>query len=174
MGQTIAFRGLLGWAFGPRNFMKNCPSGDGALRGLTGLPWISGAFCRKFAGSPVCPRFPGPAPRIGFSTLSSLKKGGARQKQVDGREAPIRAATVRESMACHVISQRSPAQRAPRRGSVWQYGVGQDSRDWRAFVAHPQKGGWLTDDKKRSSVPPPAIPLELNASDGGLGRYHGA
>jgi phosphatidylglycerophosphate synthase len=25
--------------------------------GLTRLPWISGAFCRKFAGSPVCPRF---------------------------------------------------------------------------------------------------------------------
>src|ERR1035441_5311216 len=24
------------------------------LRGLTRLPWISGAFCRKFAGSPVC------------------------------------------------------------------------------------------------------------------------
>src|ERR1035441_5555464 len=40
------------------------------LRGLTRLPWISGAFCRKFAGSPVCPRFPGPAPRIGFSPLS--------------------------------------------------------------------------------------------------------
>src|ERR1035441_9163465 len=29
----------------------------GALRGLTRLPWISGAFCRKFAGSPVCPLF---------------------------------------------------------------------------------------------------------------------
>ena len=28
----------------------------GALRGLTRLPWISGAFCRKSAGSPVCPR----------------------------------------------------------------------------------------------------------------------
>jgi len=28
------------------------------LRGLTRLPWISGAFCRKFAGSPVCPRPP--------------------------------------------------------------------------------------------------------------------
>jgi len=27
-------------------------------RGLTRLPWISGAFCRKFAGSPVCPRPP--------------------------------------------------------------------------------------------------------------------
>src|ERR1035441_9347580 len=26
-------------------------------RGLTRLPWIFGAFCRKFAGSPVCPRF---------------------------------------------------------------------------------------------------------------------
>src|ERR1019366_37400 len=26
------------------------------LRGLTRLPWISGAFCRKFAGSLVCPR----------------------------------------------------------------------------------------------------------------------
>jgi len=28
------------------------------LRGPTRLPWISGAFCRKFAGSPVCPRVP--------------------------------------------------------------------------------------------------------------------
>src|ERR1017187_9517813 len=28
------------------------------LRGLTRLPWISGAVCRKFAGSPVCPRSP--------------------------------------------------------------------------------------------------------------------
>jgi hypothetical protein len=27
VGQTIAFCGLLGWAFGPRNFMKNCQSG---------------------------------------------------------------------------------------------------------------------------------------------------
>ena len=27
-------------------------------RGLTRLPWISGAFCRKFAGSPVCPLVP--------------------------------------------------------------------------------------------------------------------
>ena len=29
-------------------------------RGLTRLPWISGAFCRKSAGSPVCPRSPEP------------------------------------------------------------------------------------------------------------------
>src|ERR1039457_3591173 len=29
-----------------------------AVRGLTRLPWISGAFCRKFAGSPVCPQVP--------------------------------------------------------------------------------------------------------------------
>src|ERR1019366_2240549 len=28
--------------------------------GLTRLPWISGALCRKFAGSPVCPRVPDP------------------------------------------------------------------------------------------------------------------
>src|ERR1019366_8921184 len=112
---------LLGWTFGPRNFMKNCPSGDGALRGLTRLPWISGAFCRKFAGSPVCPRFPEPGPRIGFSTLSKVGQASACQSEVDAREPPIRAAAVRERMACHVISQRSPAQRAPRRGSVWQY-----------------------------------------------------
>src|ERR1017187_359920 len=69
---------LLGWAFGPRSFMKNCPSGDGALRGLTRLPWISGAFCRKSAGSPVCPRFPGPGPRTGFSTLSQGLPHGIR------------------------------------------------------------------------------------------------
>jgi hypothetical protein len=29
-------------------------------RGLTRLTWISGALCRKFAVSPVCPRFPPP------------------------------------------------------------------------------------------------------------------
>ena len=27
----------------------------GGSWGLTRLPWISGAVCRKFAGSPVCP-----------------------------------------------------------------------------------------------------------------------
>jgi hypothetical protein len=29
VGQTIALRGLLGWAFGPRNSMKNWHHGDG-------------------------------------------------------------------------------------------------------------------------------------------------
>src|ERR1035438_10221050 len=53
----------------PAKLHEKLPPGDGALRGLTRLPWISGAFCRKFAGSPVCLRFPGPAPRIGFSPL---------------------------------------------------------------------------------------------------------
>src|ERR1017187_3080000 len=28
--------------------------------GPTSLPWISGSLCRKFAGSPVCPRVPDP------------------------------------------------------------------------------------------------------------------
>src|ERR1035438_1856611 len=53
----------------PAKLHEKLPPDDGALRGLTRLPWISGAFCRKFAGSPVCLRFPGPAPRIGFSPL---------------------------------------------------------------------------------------------------------
>src|ERR1035438_10209454 len=44
--------------------MKNCPSGDGALRVLTRLPWISGAFCREFAGSPVCPHTPPSPPSV--------------------------------------------------------------------------------------------------------------
>src|ERR1019366_9211352 len=35
-----------------------------ALRGLTRLPWISGALCREFAGSPVCPRLPDVCPRV--------------------------------------------------------------------------------------------------------------
>ena len=63
---------LLGWAFGPRKFMKNWPRAHRALRGLTRLPWISGAFCRKFAGSPVCPRVSEPGAGIGFSTLSPV------------------------------------------------------------------------------------------------------
>jgi len=29
VGQTIAFRGLLGWAFRPRNFMKKWHHGNG-------------------------------------------------------------------------------------------------------------------------------------------------
>ena len=32
--QTIVFRGLLGWAFGPRNFMKN---GVPTLSGRSGI-----------------------------------------------------------------------------------------------------------------------------------------
>src|ERR1035441_11397 len=38
--------------------LPQTPSITSRARGLTRLPWISGAFCRKFAGSPVCPRFP--------------------------------------------------------------------------------------------------------------------
>src|ERR1019366_6549205 len=44
-----------------------------AVRGLTRLPWISGAFCRKFAGSPVCPQVPderaGDETAMGFRRL---------------------------------------------------------------------------------------------------------
>src|ERR1035438_3014057 len=62
-------------------------------------------------------------PRLTASSATCSKVCGT---EVDGREAPIRAATGVPSgsgaHACHVISQRSPAQRAPRRGSVWQYG----------------------------------------------------
>src|ERR1035438_7918067 len=57
----------------------------------------------------------------------------AREIKADGCEAPIRAATVRERMPATESDQRSPAQRAPPRGSVWQHGVRQDSCDWRAF-----------------------------------------
>src|ERR1035438_9317391 len=43
-------------------------------RGLTRLPWISGAFCRKSAGSPVCPRSPGSgAWRVFLSRVRSLQ-----------------------------------------------------------------------------------------------------
>src|SRR5450756_1849588 len=34
--------------------------------GLTRLAWISGAFCRKFAASPVCPRVRSPLPAVLF------------------------------------------------------------------------------------------------------------
>jgi hypothetical protein len=37
VGQTIAFRGLLGWAFRPRNFMKN-------FARLGGFPDMPGGF----------------------------------------------------------------------------------------------------------------------------------
>ena len=36
VGQTIAFSGLLGWAFGPRNLMKNWHHGKGR-RGEVGV-----------------------------------------------------------------------------------------------------------------------------------------
>src|ERR1019366_5885238 len=69
------FSPLLGWAFRSRNFMKNCPSGDGALRGLTRLPanfrrllpeirWQSRQFPVSGTGS-----------RIGFSPLSLAVSG---------------------------------------------------------------------------------------------------
>jgi len=45
-----------------------------ALRGLTRLPWISGAFCRKCAGSPVCPRSPEPAAGRGVSFTGAQSK----------------------------------------------------------------------------------------------------
>src|SRR5450759_5562270 len=38
--------------------------------GLTRLAWISGAFCRKFAASPVCPRVRSPLPAVVFRTCS--------------------------------------------------------------------------------------------------------
>src|ERR1035438_3162074 len=44
---------------------RDCALRGLRLRGLTRLPWISGAFCRKFAGSPVCPRIPEPDPGTG-------------------------------------------------------------------------------------------------------------
>jgi len=50
--------------------MKNSAGSHRALRGLTRLPWISGAFCRKSAGSPVCPRLPEPGAGVGSSPLS--------------------------------------------------------------------------------------------------------
>jgi hypothetical protein len=49
-------------------------------------------------------------------------------------------------MPAHGVSQRSGPRGYPGRGSVWQYGVRQDSWDWRAFgqithfyVAHPKR-----------------------------------
>ena len=61
---------LLGWAFGPRKLMKNCHADFIATHerppGLTRLAWISGAFCRKFAASPVCPRVRSPPRRWFF------------------------------------------------------------------------------------------------------------
>src|SRR5450759_4035479 len=45
VGQTIAFRGLLGWAFRPRNFMKNpVGSGDFLMCGVVLRPchaWLN-------------------------------------------------------------------------------------------------------------------------------------
>ena len=57
------------------------------LRGLTGLPWISGAFCRKFAGSPVCPRPPA-ATRLllaaaGLVALCALNVSSAQAPPAD-------------------------------------------------------------------------------------------
>src|ERR1019366_6144003 len=57
------------------------------LRGLTRLPWISGAYCRKFAGSPVCPRPPA-ATRLllaaaGLVALCALNVSGAQAPPAD-------------------------------------------------------------------------------------------
>src|ERR1039457_473827 len=107
---------LLGWAFGPRNFMKNCPSGDGALRGLTRLPWISGAFGRKFAASLVCPRFPEPGPQIGFSPLSQGLPNGTGCLFV---VSPKRLST-HNLPGCRIaIRKRGQAQFLARRDVPW-------------------------------------------------------
>jgi hypothetical protein len=79
VGQTIDLCGLLGWAFGPRNFMKNSgkPRGFPDVRGglSTLLGWAFGP--RNFMKNSGKPRgFPDV--RGGFSTLSYL----ARHSQV--------------------------------------------------------------------------------------------
>ena len=55
------------------------------LRGLTRLPWISGAFCRKSAGSPVCPRSPGTGSTILllFASLFALTTLSAQEPPPD-------------------------------------------------------------------------------------------
>ena len=49
-----------------------------AVGGLTRLPWISGALCRKFAGSPVCPRVH-PADPIGYAVYVGAVLGTIRR-----------------------------------------------------------------------------------------------
>src|ERR1022692_2013152 len=51
-----------------RSYLRN-----GVLRGLTRLPWISGVPCRKFAGSPVCPRVAcGPSEDFTIGSVGSV------------------------------------------------------------------------------------------------------
>src|ERR1019366_9346049 len=57
----------------------------------------------------------------------------ARDIKVDGSEAPNPSRDREGAHGCHGVSQRSPAPRGPRPGSLWEYGVLQDSCDWRPF-----------------------------------------
>src|ERR1017187_10555789 len=61
---------LFEWAFGPRNFMKNCPSGDGALRGLTRLPANFRRLLPEIRWQSRLSPVSGTGSRIGFSPLS--------------------------------------------------------------------------------------------------------
>jgi len=65
VGQTIAFRGLLGWAFGPRNFMKNGGAGAFACQLLIRARAVGRRkrLPHQLRQATVC--------GTGFSTLSS-------------------------------------------------------------------------------------------------------
>jgi len=78
-------------------------------RGLTRLPWISGAVCREWAGSPVCPRFPVPGPGSAFPAyrrllqrrrrrhLPRLAGAGSRRRHTSRRPPRSSAARILQS-----------------------------------------------------------------------------
>src|ERR1039458_2498848 len=67
------------------------------LRGLTRLPWISGAFCRKFAGSPVCPRIPGLPPPDDKISLHAVMSAAI---SVSPKLRPVRSEERRVGKEC--------------------------------------------------------------------------
>ena len=63
--QTIGFRGLLGWAFGPRDFMKNGGAGASACQLLIER--------ERLAGGSACPtRLPPYEREWGFGTAGLI------------------------------------------------------------------------------------------------------
>src|ERR1019366_10741171 len=74
-------------------------------RGLTRLTWISGAVCRKFAVSPVCPRSPEPIPTR--SPVLHLIRG-------DGEGLPPAAARVHMEQRIEHAHEDARGRRRPK------------------------------------------------------------
>jgi hypothetical protein len=80
VGQTIVFRGLLGWAFGPRNFMKNSGKPRGFPDVRSGFSTLS---CPLDTRRCACKRPPGwgGGRRLKARTIAMVERGLGDRRQ---------------------------------------------------------------------------------------------